>query len=135
MWTRQGRRVGSWSGGRLWGSAPAPTERIALDSGRGWQQLGAAAIPVEYEVLLDGHDGDLISLITGLLQDPVDHDLLVGAVAEPHTPQVWRLKPSPQEVTATITSVLSSRVGPPESPKQVPPRSAGSGTETGTRRP
>jgi hypothetical protein len=46
----------------------------------------AAAIPVECEVLLDGHDGDLVSLATGVFQDPVDHGLLVGAVGEPHTP-------------------------------------------------
>ena len=67
---------------RLW-FGPPPTERIALDSGRGWRQPGAAAIPVEYEVLLDGHDGDLVSLIAGVLQDPVDHGLLVGPVGDP----------------------------------------------------
>jgi hypothetical protein len=31
----------------------------------------AATIPVEYEVLLDGHDGDLVSLIASVLQDSV----------------------------------------------------------------
>ncbi len=44
----------------------------------------AAAIPVDHKVLLDGHDGDLVSLLAGVLQDPVDHGLLVGAVAEAH---------------------------------------------------
>ena len=47
----------------------------------------AAAIPVEYEVLLDGHDGDLVSLAPGVGQDPVDHGLLVGPVGEPHPPR------------------------------------------------
>ncbi len=57
------------------------------------------------EVLLDGHDGDLVSLATGVGQDPVDHGLLVGPIGEPHTPPQVGL--NPWEVTPTMTSVSS----------------------------
>ena len=54
------------------------------------QRTGMATVsPVpspSNEVLLDGHDGDLVCVATGVGQDPVDHGLLVGPVGESHIP-------------------------------------------------